>query len=85
MRGIEHQYHHIELEPIDDPPDSVLIKILSLDGRRFTYRFEGELTEDAVDFVKQTIEDGAIQDLWIERVEGKFRFRDPPKVLKKHG
>ena len=70
MRGIEHPYHHIELEPIDDPPDSILIKILSMDGRRFTFLFRGELTEDAVDFVKQTIEGGAIQDLWIELGRG---------------
>ncbi len=85
MRAIEHPYHHIQLEPIDDPPDSVLIKILSIDGRRFTFLLHSELTEEAVDFVKHTIEGGAIQDLWIERIEGKFELRDPPKPLKKHG
>jgi hypothetical protein len=62
-----------------------LVKILSIDGRRFTYEVHGDLTEDAVAYVKSMIDAVVFSDLTIERTPEGFDAREVTgRRLKKH-
>jgi len=62
-----------------------LVKVLSVDGRRFTYEVHGDLSEDAVTYVKSLIDAVVFSDLIIERTNEGFDAREVTgRRLKKH-
>ena len=80
-----HPHHDIEIEEVPGEPKTQLIKILAQDGRRFTYRLRGDITEGSIEFVRRMIEGGMTSDLLIEYVDGAFRAEESPNVLPRHG
>ena len=85
VRDLIHRYHDIEIEAERDPDGPHLVKVLALDGRRFTYRVKTGLDEETVAFIRRMIDSGMRSDLVIERIDGQFRAESPVGSLKKHG
>ena len=83
-KSIDHTFYDIEIEAIADFPDLYLVKILSIDGRRFTYQFRGELDEDAVNYIKSVIDAACFSDMVIERQGPDFNIIESRQRLKKH-
>src|SRR2546425_12621508 len=61
--SISHPFFHIEVEGLNTPDQIYLIKILSIDGRRFTYELRAALTEEAVKYVKTLLDAVVFNDL----------------------
>jgi hypothetical protein len=61
-----------------------LVKILAVDGRRFTYAVQGDLTEDAVAYIKTLLDAAVFSDVIIERSPDGFDVRESTSRLKKH-
>ena len=79
---ITHTFFDFEIEQ-DGPVH--LVKVLSVDGRRFTYEVHGDLSEDAVTYVKGLIDAVVFSDLIIERTNEGFDAREVTgRRLKKH-
>lgn len=84
IHTITHTFFDIELEPADSPDENHLVKVLSVDGRRFTYELRAPLTEEAVNYIKSLLDAAVFNDVVIEPGNGEFEVREPTKRLKKH-
>ena len=84
IHSITHTFFDIELEPADSQDENHLVKVLSVDGRRFTYELRAPLTEEAVNYIKSLLDAAVFNDVVIEPGNGEFEVREPTKRLKKH-
>ena len=84
METFEHPFYDIEIEALDEHGGLHLIKILSIDGRRFTYQLTGTLNAEAVDYVKTVIDAACFGDMLIVRDGSNFSITEAPRRLKKH-
>ena len=84
IHTITHTFFDIEVEPGSSPDESHLVKILSVDGRRFTYELRAPLTEEAVNYIKSLLDAVVFNDAVIESANGGFEVREPTTRLKKH-
>ena len=82
--SIFHPFYDIEVERGSTPGEVHLVKILSIDGRRFTYQLHAALTEDAIIYVKRMIDSVVFSDLIIEKTAEGFEARESVGRLKKH-
>src|SRR5438093_5552016 len=82
--SISHPFFHIEVEGLNTPDQIYLIKILSIDGRRFTYELRAALSEEAVKYVKTLLDAVVFNDLIIEWTGDGFEARETRENLKKH-
>jgi hypothetical protein len=82
--SFEHPFYDIEVEALEAPDDLHLIKILSVDGRRFTYQLRGPLDEEAVGYIKSVIDAACFGDMLIERKGPDFEIMESRHRLKKH-
>jgi hypothetical protein len=82
---ITYTFYDFEIEPISDSPTAAyLVKVLSVDGRRFTYEVRGELTGDAINYIKSLIDAVVFSDVIVEETVDGFEAREATKRLKKH-
>lgn len=79
-----HTFFDIEVETVDPSAGTHLVKILSVDGRRFTYEVRGALTEDAITYMKGLMDAAVFSDLVIERSGEGWEGRESRAHLKKH-
>lgn len=79
-----HPFYDIEVEHPDPVNEVHLVKILSIDGRRFTYELRASLTDDAIAYMKSLMDSAVFGDLLIERSAEGFEARESPLRLKKH-
>jgi hypothetical protein len=84
IESFEHPFYDIEVETVSEERELYLIKILSIDGRRFTYQLKGALDEDAVAYVKSVIDAACFGDMLIERAGSDFNIIESRQRLKKH-
>ena len=84
IRTITHTFFDVEIERVDSPDEVHLVKILSVDGRRFTYEVRGALTEEAVTYIKSLIDAVVFSDIVIESTNEGFEAREATGRLKKH-
>jgi hypothetical protein len=82
--SISHPFYDIEVEHLDASGELHLIKILSIDGRRFTYELRAALTEEAVVHIKSLIDSVVFSDLVIQRSAEGFQAHESRTRLKKH-
>jgi hypothetical protein len=82
--SISYTFFDFEIERVDSPEEIHLVKVLAVDGRRFTYELCGSLTEEAVDYMKGLLDAVVFSDTTIERTESGFEAREAAKRLKKH-
>ena len=66
IESISHTFFDIEVEHLEPPDELHLIKILSIDGRRFTYELHAPLTEDAVTYIKSLLDAVVFSDIVID-------------------
>jgi hypothetical protein len=84
VQSISHTFYDFEIERVDPPGELYLVKILSVDGRRFTYQVRGDLTEDAVIYIKTLLDAVVFNDMIIEKTAAGFEAREATTRLKKH-
>ena len=84
IHSISHTFFDFELEQVDSPDEVHLVKILSVDGRRFTYELRAPLTEEAVNYIKSLLDAVVFNDVVIESVNGEFEVRESTGRLRKH-
>jgi len=84
IESISHTFFDIEIEHLEPPDQIHLIKILSIDGRRFTYELRAPLTEDAVTYIKGLLDAVVFSDIVIELTSEGFEARESLTRLKKH-
>lgn len=84
METFSHPFHDIEIERVEPAVEVHLIKILSIDGRRFTYELHGRLDEDAVAYIETVIDAAVFGDMRIERTPEGFNISESASRLKKH-
>ena len=84
IQAITHTFYDIEIERVDSPAEVRLVKILAVDGRRFTYELRAELTEEAVVYIKSLIDAVVFSDMIIETDDKTFAAREATTRLKKH-
>ena len=84
IESIEHTFYDIEVEVLDPAADLHLIKILAIDGRRFTYQLHGILDDAAIDYIKSLIDAVCFGDMLIERSGNEFSVSETRIRLKKH-
>ena len=82
--SFSHPFYDIEIEHVNDTDEHHLIKILSMDGRRFTYELRSTLSEDAISYIKSLIDAAVFSDLVVERSAEGFEARESRARLKKH-
>ena len=82
--SIEHTFFDIDVEHVGDTGELHLIKILSIDGRRFTYELRAPLNEGAVAYIKSLLDAVIFSDTIIEQTGGEFEARESQSRLKKH-
>jgi hypothetical protein len=82
--SFEHPFYDIEVETLESSEDLHLIKILSVDGRRFTYQLRGALDEQAIVYIKSVIDTACFGDMLIERKGSEFEIVESWHRLKKH-
>ena len=82
--SISHTFFDIDVERVDGTGDLHLIKILSIDGRRFTYELRAPLTEEAVVYIKSLLDAVVFGDIIIELGSDGFEARESQARLKKH-
>ena len=85
-RSISHTFFDFEIEgPVEGGSDEVhLVKILSVDGRRFTYEVHGGLTDEAVTYIKSLLDSVVFSDMIVEKTDEGFEAREATTRLKKH-
>ena len=81
---ISHPFFHIEVENVSSSDEVYLVKILSIDGRRFTYELHAPLGEDAITYVKSLLDAVVFSDLIVELTADGFVARESRVHLKKH-
>jgi hypothetical protein len=69
---------------VDGGDEIHLIKVLSIDGRRFTYELRCPLTEEAVVYIKSLLDAVIFGDTIIESTPEGFEARESTSRLKKH-
>ena len=84
IHAITHTFFDFEIERIDSPDEIHLVKILSVDGRRFTYEASGAVTEEAVNYIKSLFDAVVFNDVVIESTNEGFEAREATTRLKKH-
>jgi hypothetical protein len=82
--SIFHTFFDIDVEHVSETGDIHLIKILSIDGRRFTYELRAPLNEEAVAYIKSLLDAVVFGDTIIELTEDGFEAREAQRRLKKH-
>ena len=82
--SIFHTFFDIDVEHVSGSDELHLIKILSIDGRRFTYELRAPLTEEAVVYIKSLLDAVVFGDTIIELSSGGFEARESQARLKKH-
>ena len=82
--SIFHTFFDLDVEHVDGTGELHLIKILSIDGRRFTYEIRAPLTEEAVVYIKSLLDAVVFGDTIIEFSSGGFEARESQSRLKKH-
>ena len=84
---ISHTFFDFEVEKVDADASQNgihLVKILSVDGRRFTYEVRGRLDEETVTYIKSLIDAVVFSDLIVEKTSDGFEAREATTRLKKH-
>ena len=81
---ISHTFFDIEIESVNSPDEVHLVKILAVDGRRFTYGLRAPLTEEAVTYIKSLIDAVVFNDVAIELGDSGYEVREATTRLKKH-
>ena len=84
IESFEHPFYDIDIETLDAGNELRLIKILSVDGRRFTYQLHGALDDAAVRYIKSVIDAVCFSDMLIERKGDEFEITESRDRLKKH-
>ena len=84
MQSFSHPFFDIEIEPDDVVGETWLVKILSVDGRRFTYQLHGPVDPAAIEYMKSLMDAAVFGDLVIERVGEALEARDASGTLRKH-
>jgi hypothetical protein len=88
VTSIFHTFYDFEIEHLNaadgSPNESHLVKVLSVDGRRFTYEVRGALNEEAVVYIKSLIDAVVFSDMLIEKTADGFEARETRTRLKKH-
>ena len=74
IESFEHPFYDIDIETVDAAKELRLIKILSIDGRRFTYQLHGALDEAAIVYIKSVIDAACFSDMIIERSGSEFEI-----------
>jgi len=82
--SFSHPFYDIEIEHVSGADERHLVKMLSIDGRRFTYELRCALTEDAIVYIKSLIDAAVFSDLIVERSAEAFESRESRARLKKH-
>jgi hypothetical protein len=82
--SITHTFFDIELERTGSPDEVHIVKVLSVDGRRFTYELRAPLTEEAVNYIKSLLDAAIFNDVVIAQADGEFEVREPVTRLKRH-
>ena len=82
--SISHPFYDIEVDHLATPNEVHLVKILSIDGRRFTYELRAPLTEEAIAYIKSLIDSVVFGDLIIEHSAEGFEARESRERLRKH-
>jgi hypothetical protein len=82
--AIYHTFFDLDVEHVDASGELHLIKILSVDGRRFTYELRAPLTEEAVTYIKSLLDAVVFGDMIIEPGTDGFEVRESSARLKKH-
>ena len=85
--SISHTFFDFEIERIAIGPQQnevQLVKILAVDGRRFTYEVHGDLDEEAVSYIKSLLDAAVFSDLIVEKTSEGFEAREATTRLKKH-
>jgi hypothetical protein len=82
--SIEHTFFDIDVEHVGDTSELHLIKILSIDGRRFTYELRAPLDEGAVTYIKSLLDAVVFGDTIIDQTSEGFEVRESQSRLKKH-
>ena len=82
--SISHTFFDIDVEHVDETGQLHLIKILSVDGRRFTYELRAPLTEEAVTYIKSLLDAVVFGDTIIDLTGEGFEARESRARLKKH-
>jgi hypothetical protein len=82
--SFSHTFFDIDIETVDTSGEVHLVKILSIDGRRFTYELRGAVTGDAITYMKGLMDAGVFSDLVIEPSPEGWEGRESPTHLKKH-
>jgi hypothetical protein len=84
---ISHTFFDFEVEPapLESGQEEIhLVKILAVDGRRFTYEVHGALTEEAIRYIKTLIDAVVFSDTIIQKTDERFEAREAPTRLRKH-
>ena len=81
---ILHTFFDIEVERRDSPDEIHLVKVLAVDGRRFTYELRAPLTEEAVTYIKSLLDAVVFSDVAIELGDDGYGVRETSARLKKH-
>jgi hypothetical protein len=84
IQSISHTFYDFEIERVNSPDEIHLVKVLSVDGRRFTYELRAELTEEAVIYIKDLIDSVVFSDMVIEKTAEGFAATETKAKLKKH-
>ena len=84
IESFEHPFYDIDIETVDAANELRLIKILSIDGRRFTYQLHGTLDDAAIVYIKSVIDAACFSDMLIERNGEEFDITESRNRLKKH-
>ncbi len=82
--SISHTFFDIDVEHVEDTGELHLIKILSIDGRRFTYELRAPLNEEAVAYIKSLLDAVVFGDTIVELGSDGFEARESQSRLKKH-
>jgi len=82
--SISYTFYDFEIERVESPDEIHLVKVLAVDGRRFTYEIHGQLTEAAVVYIKSLIDAVVFSDMVVEQTAEGFEAREAMKRLKKH-
>jgi hypothetical protein len=82
--SIFHTFFDIDVEHLSRSDELHLIKILSIDGRRFTYELRAPLTDEAVVYIKSLLDAVVFGDTIIELSSDGFEARESQARLKKH-
>jgi len=87
ISSISHTFYDFEIERVggEGSQNEVhLVKVLAVDGRRFTYELHGELDEEAVTYIKSLIDAVVFSDIIIEKTAEGFEPREATTRLKRH-